>query len=152
MELDERERQILRTLQVEGRLSNVELAERIGLSESPCFRRVRRLEQSGIICGYSAVVDQRKLGLMITAYVQVATENQSDAATREFIDCVLAEEHIIECHAMSGGHDYLMKVVARSIDHFSELCMQRILRFPGVKSIESGFSLREIKMSRALPV
>lgn len=151
MELDTTERHILRLLQSHGRMSNVELAERVGLSESPCFRRVRQLEQSGLIRGYAAVVDQRLLGLQVTAFVQVTMEKQPDAATEAFIAEVQAEEHIVECYATSGSHDYLMKVVARSIDHFSELCMQRILKFPGVMHVESSFSLKDIKHSRVLP-
>jgi Lrp/AsnC family leucine-responsive transcriptional regulator len=151
MELDPVERQILRLLQSDGRLSNVALAERVGLSESPCFRRVKRLEDAGLIRGYSAVVDQRLLGLTVTAFVLVTMEKQPDAATEAFIAEVQAEEHIVECYATSGSHDYLMKVVARSMDHFSELCMQRILKFPGVMHVESSFSLREIKHSRVLP-
>ena len=151
MKLDDRERQILRALQLDGRLTNVELAEKVGLSESPCFRRVKQLEQAGVITGYCAIVDQRQLGLLVTAYVQVIMEKQTDTSTRRFAECVLAEEHIMECYAMSGSHDYLMKVVAHSIDHFSELCMQRILKFPGVKSVESSFNLKAIKLSRVLP-
>ncbi len=152
MELDAAEREILRLLQSHGRMSNVELAERIGLSESPCFRRVRQLEGSGLIKGYAAVVDQRLLGLEVTAFVLVTMEKQPDAATEAFIAAVQAESHIVECYATSGSHDYLMKVVARSIDHFSELCMQRILKFPGVMHVESSFSLKEIKHSPGLPV
>lgn len=151
MELDAAERQILRLLQGDGRLSNVALAERVGLSESPCFRRVKRLEEAGLIRGYAAVVDQRLLGLSVTAFVLVTMEKQPDAATEAFIAEVEAEEHIVECYATSGSHDYLMKVVARNIDHFSELCMQRILKFPGVMHVESSFSLKEIKHSRVLP-
>lgn len=151
MDLDPTERQILRLLQSDGRLSNVALAGRVGLSESPCFRRVKQLERSGLIKGYAAVVDQRLLGLEVTAFVLVNMEKQPDAATEAFIAAVGAEEHIVECYATSGPHDYLMKVVARSIDHFSELCMQRILKFPGVHHVESSFSLKEIKHSRVLP-
>jgi len=151
MELDATERQILRLLQTDGRMSNVTLAEQIGLSESPCFRRVKRLEEAGLIRGYSAIVDQRLLGLSVTAFVLVTMEKQPDAATEAFIAEVEAEAHIVECYATSGSHDYLMKVVARSIDHFSELCMQRILKFPGVMHVESSFSLKEIKHSRVLP-
>ncbi|MBK81523.1 MAG: AsnC family transcriptional regulator [Gammaproteobacteria bacterium] len=151
MELDPAERQILRLLQGDGRLSNVALAERVGLSESPCFRRVKRLEEAGLIRGYAAVVDQRLLGFTVTAFVLVTMEKQPDAATEAFIAEVEAEEHIVECYATSGSHDYLMKVVARNIDHFSELCMQRILKFPGVMHVESSFSLKEIKHSRVLP-
>jgi Lrp/AsnC family leucine-responsive transcriptional regulator len=151
MEFDPTERQILRLLQQDGRMSNVALAERVGLSESPCFRRVKRLEEAGVIAGYAALVDQRKLGLDVTAWVQVTMEKQPADATDAFVAAVQAEDHIVECHAMSGSQDYLMKVVARSIDHFSELCMDRILKFPGVMHVESAFSLKEIKHARVLP-
>ncbi len=152
MKIDRAEREILQVLQTEGRISNVELAERAGLSESPCFRRVRQLEESGVIKGYAARLDQRLLGLQVTAFVQVSLDKQDDRKQRDFLARVEAEEHIVECHAMSGSHDYLLKVVARSMDHFSELSMQRILKFPGVKNIESNFSLMAIKESSALPV
>ena len=151
MALDTVETKILSALQIDGRMSNVELAEQVGLSESPTFRRVKQLEKQGVIQGYSANVDQRKLGLEVTAYVQVTMEKQPDSATDAFHTRVDLEPHIIECHAMSGSHDYLMKVVARNIDHFSEICMQRILKFPGVLHVESSFSLKEIKHSRVLP-
>jgi Lrp/AsnC family leucine-responsive transcriptional regulator len=88
----------------------------------------------------------------VTAFVQVSLDKQDDRKQRDFLASVEAEEHIVECHAMSGSHDYLLKVVARSMDHFSELSMQRILKFPGVKNIESNFSLMAIKESSALPV
>lgn len=151
MKFDRVEKQILTLLQEHGRISNVELAEQIGLSESPTFRRVRQLEDAEVIRGYGALIDQRKLGLEVTAFVQVSMEKQPDSATDAFHERVNAEPHIVECHAMSGNHDYLMKVVAQNIDHFSELCMQRILKFPGVRHVESSFSLAEIKNSRVLP-
>lgn len=151
MRLDETERRILRALQADGRLSNVALADRVGLSESPCHRRVRQLEAAGVITGYAALVDQRRLGLDVTAWVQVTMERQPDRATEAFLARVREEPHIVECHAMSGAHDYLMKVVARSIDHFSELCMEGILKYPGVLHVESSFSLREVKHARVLP-
>ena len=132
-------------------MSNVELAEKIGLSESPCFRRVKKLERDGVIARYSAVVDQRTLGFSVSAFVLVNMDKQPDAATDGFLARVVAEPHIVECHAMSGSHDYIMKVLARDIDHFSELVMQRILKYPGVRHVESSFSLGEIKHSRVLP-
>jgi Lrp/AsnC family leucine-responsive transcriptional regulator len=152
MKLDRAERDILRILQRQGRISNVELAEQVALSESPCFRRVRRLEEGGLISSYAARLDQRKLGLQVTAFVQVSLDKQDDRIQHDFLARVEAEEHIVECHAMSGSHDFLLKVVAYSMDHFSELSMQRILKFPGVKNIESNFSLMAIKESNALPV
>ena len=152
MKLDRKEREILQVLQTEGRISNVELADRVGLSESTCFRRVKRLEESGLIQGYAARLDQRQLGLQVTAFVQVSLDQQDDRKQRDFLTRVEAEEHIVECHAMSGSHDFLLKVLAYSMDHFSELSMQRILKFPGVKNMESNFSLMAIKQSAAMPV
>ena len=152
MNLDRSEKQILRLLQAEGRLSNVELAHRVGLSESPCLRRMKRLEETRLISGYAAVLDQRKLGLDVTAFVRVIVDKRKESDTQKFLALVDAEEHIVECHAMSGSYDYLLKVVARNIDHFAELSMHGILKFPGVSNIESSFSLKEIKASRALPV
>jgi Lrp/AsnC family leucine-responsive transcriptional regulator len=135
--LDRAERSILFELQRQGRLANVELAQRVGLSESPCLRRVRALEERGLIAGY--------------AFVQVSLE-KDDQRREAFLTRVENEEHIVECHAMSGAYDYLLKVVARSIDHFSELVMQGILRFDGVKDIESSFSLQTVKESAPLPL
>ncbi|WP_372760456.1 Lrp/AsnC family transcriptional regulator [Litorivivens sp.] len=151
MSLGRKEKDILRILQRNGRISNADLAQQVGLSDSPCFRRVKQLEANGLISGYAAIVDQRKLGLEVTAFVQVTMEKQTDSDTEKFIACVEAEEHIVECFATSGSHDYLMKVVARNIDHFSELTMRRILKYPGVKNVESSFSLLEIKNNRVLP-
>ena len=151
MDMDKWKKHILALLQADGRMSNVQLAESIGLSESPTFRRVRQLEQAGVIRGYAAVVDQRRLGLEVTAFVLVIMERQPDSNTEDFHARVRDEPHIIECHAMSGSHDYLMKLVARNMDHFSALCMERILKFPGVQHVESNFSLRTIKDSRVLP-
>ena len=149
--LDRVEREILRILQRDGRMANVELAARVGLSESPCLRRVRALEDRGIISGYAARVDQRSIGLQVTAFVQVSLE-KDDQRTRDFLDAVAAEDYIVECHAMSGSYDYLLKIVARSMDHFSELALRGILRFPGVQDIESSFSLATVKHDGPLPI
>ena len=150
--LDSAETAILRVLQSRGRMSNVELAELVGLSESPCFRRVKSLEERGGISGYRAQLDQRALGLQVTAFVLLNLEKQDDRKQRAFLASVEAEEHIVECHAMSGSHDYLLKVVARSMEHFSQLSMERILKFPGVTNIESNFSLLAVKENAGLPV
>lgn len=152
MEYDRTERRILEVLQQHGRMSNVELAQAVGLSESPCLRRVRSLEETGVIAGYGARLDQRLVGLQVTAFVQVQLDKHDDKKTRAFLDRVDAEPHIIECHAMSGAYDYLLKVVAQSMDHFSALSMREILRFPGVKHIESSFSLHTVKASAPLPI
>ena len=152
MKLDRAERQILHVLQLEGRISNVDLAERVGLSESPCFRRVKRLEDCGLIASYGAKIDNSALGLQVTAFVQITLEKHDDHKREAFLDCVKAEAHIVECHVMSGSYDFLLKVVAYSMDHFSKLSMQRILKFPGVSNMESHFSLMAIKRDAPLPV
>ncbi|GAA6153669.1 Lrp/AsnC family transcriptional regulator [Pseudoteredinibacter isoporae] len=146
------EKAILGALQRQGRMSNVELAQQVGLSESPCFRRVKQLEDDKVITAYCAVVDQRRLGLEVTAFVQVDLEQGSEADTDDFMAAVRAEEYITECYAMSGEYDYLLKVVARNIDHFGEISMKRILKFPGVKNIVSSFNLLEVKNTRQLPL
>lgn len=152
MKLENLEKKILTTLQTQGRISNVELAERVGISESPCFRRVKAMEESGLIEGYGARLNQRALGLQVTAFVQVSLEKQDDSVLLKFLQQVEAEDHIIECHAMSGSHDYLLKVVANSMDHYSALSMQHILKFPGVTNMESNFSLLAVKEGSPLPV
>lgn len=152
MTIDRIEQQILETLQADGRISNVQLAERVGLSESPTFRRVKMLEEGGLIRGYVALLDQRLIGLQVTAYVSVRMDQQPDREHNAFHDRVAEEPHIIECHAMSGAFDFLMKVVARDMDHFAELVMQDILKYPGVAHVESSFSLQAVKQSHSLPV
>ncbi len=152
MQFDRAERDILSLLQREGRLPNVEIAQRVGLSESPCLRRIRGLEQAGVIEFYSARLNQRLIGLQVTAFVAASLEKRDDAKRDAFVSRVRAEEYIVECHAMTGSYDYLMKVVATSMDHFSDLCMNHILHFPGVTNIESQFSLQVVKHSAGLPV
>lgn len=152
MQIEKTDALILRALQTNGRMSNVELAQRVGLSESPCLRRVKQLEENGVISRYFAELDQRQLGLEVTAFVQVNLDQRSTAETDKFLEAVRKEEHITECYATSGDHDYLLKVVACNIDHFGELSMQRILKFPAVKNIVSSFSLQEVKNSRTLPI
>ncbi len=150
--MDATERQILKSLQEDGRISNVQLSEAVGLSESPTFRRVKQLEEAGTIQRYVALLDQRAIGLPVTAFVSVRMEQQPDRDRSEFHECVADEPHIVECHAMSGGFDFLMKVVARDMDHFADLVMLEILKFPGIAHVESSFSLRAIKQSHSLPL
>ena len=145
IELDTTDRKILAELQANGRISNTELARKIGLSESPCLRRVRNLEASGLIAGYSALLDHRKLDLEIVAYVQVNLDQRSEADTNAFVKAVTNAPWIVECVAISGTHDYLLKVAARNIDHFGELTMKKLLRFPGVTDVTSNLVLASIK-------
>lgn len=146
------EAKILAALQDNGKLPNAQLADQVGLSESPTFRRVKQLEESGHIQAYVALLEPRRLGLQITAFVSVRMDKQPDNNWSDFHDCVSQEAHIIECHAMSGAFDFLMKVVVRDMDHFSELVMQEILKYPGVAHVESAFSLQAVKQSHKLPL
>lgn len=152
MRLEKAEQKILQALQIDGRMSNVALSEKIGLSESPCFRRVRGLEDAGVISGYGAKLNRRAIGLQITAFIQITIDKQDEKKKCDFQSSVQEEEHIVECHTMSGRHDYLLKVVARSMDHFSKVLLQNILNFPGVRNIESNFSLLAVKEEGELPV
>ncbi len=144
-DLDLTDRKILTELQADGRISNTELSRKVGLSESPCLRRVRKLEEDGVITGYSTLLDRRKLGLEIVAYVQVNLDQRSEADTNAFVQAVRKAPWIVECVAISGTHDYLLKVAARNIDHFGELTMKKLLRFPGVTDVTSNLVLASIK-------
>ena len=144
-ELDVTDQKILAELQANGRISNTDLSQKVGLSESPCLRRVRKLEDDGVIAGYSALLNHRKLGLDMVAYVQVNLDQRSEADTNAFVKAVQKAKWIVECVAISGSHDYLLKVAARNIDHFGELTMKKLLRFPGVTDVTSNLVLASIK-------
>ena len=144
-DLDLTDRKILTVLQADGRISNTELSRKVGLSESPCLRRVRNLEEDGVIAGYSALLDHRKLGLEMGAYVQVNLDQRTEADTNAFVQAVRKAPWIVECVAISGTHDYLLKVAARNIDHFGELILKKLLRFPGVTDVVSNLVLASIK-------
>ena len=144
-ELDPTDRKILAALQANGRMSNTDLSRKVGLSESPCLRRVRKLENDGVIAGYSALLDHRKLDLEIVAYVQVNLDQRSEADTNAFVKAVKKASWIVECVAISGTHDYLLKIAARNIDHFGLLTMKKLLRFPGVTDVTSNLVLASIK-------
>lgn len=145
IDLDVTNRKILTELQADGRISNTDLSRKVGLSESPCLRRVRNLEEDGVIARYSALLDHRKLGLEIVAYVQINLDQRSEADTNAFVKAVKNAPWVVECVAISGTHDYLLKVAARNIDHFGELTMKKLLRFPGVTDVTSNLVLASIK-------
>jgi Lrp/AsnC family leucine-responsive transcriptional regulator len=150
MQLDSIDRRILSRLQQEGRLTNVELATQIGLSASPCLRRVKQLENSGVIAGYAARLDRRKLGLDILAFVEVQMERHSNIDA--FREAVRAEPSVVSCFAMTGAFDFLLGVVTTSLDDFAAFTMQRLLRMPGVKDVRSSFVLEAVKDASALPL
>ena len=151
-QLDRIDRRMLEELQRDGRLPATELAERVGLSPTPCLRRLRQLEDDGVISGYTAVVDPQKLDLGIVAYIELKLDQRSEADTAAFPEAVLAEPAIIECYALTGTIDYLLKVAVRDLEEFSELTMHKILRYPGVRSITSGLMLQVLKQQRGYPI
>lgn len=146
------EKRMLQVLQREGRISNVDLARKVGLSESPCLRRLKQLEDAGIIKSYAALLDAKRLGFDVTAFIQVSMDRRSEEVRNEFTQAIEREPLIVECYAVSGGYDYLLKVVATDLDAFSDFVMGGLLQFAGVKDITSGFVLKEVKASTALPL
>lgn len=153
MQLDRYDRQILRQLQDDGRLSNQELADRIGLSPSPCLRRVRALEEAGIIAGYRALVDAKALGLSLMALIHISMDQHTPERFDGFEAAVKDIPEIIECLLITGqAADYQLKAVVRDMDAFQELLLNRITRIPGVTGVHSSFVLRRVVDKTALPI
>lgn len=150
--MDQTDRKILSELQSEGRLSSQALAERVGLSTTPCWRRVKKLEEQGVICNTVALLDPRRIGLEVTAVAEVSLAEHDDAAVREFEQVVADRAEILECHTMSGGHDYHLKVVSKTIAEYEALLREHIIPCRAVKSVNSSFVLRCNKFTTALPL
>lgn len=147
--LDGIDRSILRELQRNGRLSIQELSERVGLSPSPCARRVRLLEEAGVLAGYAALVDEAKLGFGVTVFVSVKLDRQIDEALKHFETAVAGYPEVVDCWLMTGSRDYLMRVVVADLAAFEAFLTQRLTRAPGVSSIESSIPLRRVKSGTA---
>ncbi len=150
--LDAIDRRILRSLQENARISNVELAREVGLSPSPCLRRVRDLEESGIIRRYVALLDPAALGLPVSVFVQVSLERQIEDALETFEAAVLARPEVMECYLMTGDADYLLRVVVPDLTAYERFLMDSLTRVPGVSSIRSSFALKQVKYRTALPI
>lgn len=150
--LDRYDIAILRELQADARLSNVELAGRIGLSAAPTWRRVRRLEDQGFITGYRAVIDRRQIGLGVLAFVRLDAERNTGAATRELEDAIRRLPEVTACHYISGAGTFELRVVATDLDAFSRFSIETLLNLPHVKDIHTSFSLGEVKAGGALPL
>jgi Lrp/AsnC family leucine-responsive transcriptional regulator len=153
-ELSRADRQILEILQRDGRISNVELANRIGMSPSPCLRRVRDLEESGIIERYVAIVDRAKVGIGLVAHVELKVPQLTATGTlhERLRDAINKEPSVIGCFMTTGRFDFLLKVVARDMDEFSQLALTRLLRLPGVHDMESSFVLNVVKDTTSVPI
>jgi Lrp/AsnC family leucine-responsive transcriptional regulator len=150
--LDALDTKILAALQQDGRLSNVELAEQVGLSPSPCLRRVKRLEEEGYIAGYKAKVDRRRLGLGMTVFVGVKFDTHRDANARAFQEAVLTFPEVVACHMVSGEMDFLVEVVVADLTAYDAFLSRTLLRLPMVRDIRSNFAIRTVKSDGALPV
>jgi Lrp/AsnC family leucine-responsive transcriptional regulator len=153
MELDRFDRRILEVLQVEGRISNQELAERIGLSASPCLRRVRTLEEAGIIVGYRALLDARRLGLTLLALVHISMDRHTPERFENFEKSVRSLPEVLECLLITGQEaDYQLKVIVRDMDAYQTLLLNKITRIEGVSGVHSSFVLRRVVDKTALPI
>jgi Lrp/AsnC family leucine-responsive transcriptional regulator len=153
MEIDRYDRRILDELQRNGRISNQELAERIGLSPAPCLRRVRALEQSGLIAGYRALLDARQLGLSLMALIHISMDRHTPERFANFDKLVAEMPEVMECLLITGQDaDYQLKVVVRDMDAFQALLLERITRIEGVSGVHSSFVLRRVVDKTAFPL
>jgi Lrp/AsnC family transcriptional regulator, leucine-responsive regulatory protein len=150
--LDDIDRKILSVLQTEGRITNQELADLVGLSPSPCLRRVRHLEQSGVIANYVALLDPNAVGLGVTAFVRVRLNAQDDIQLARFETAIAAFSEVMECYLMTGDSDYQIRVLVGSLQEFEDFLRQKLTRLPGVSQVTSSFALRPIVYRTALPV
>ena len=150
--LDRYDLAILQALQADARLSNAELASRIGLSAAPTWRRVKWLEEQGYITGYRAEIDRRKIGLGVLAFVRLDAERNNSESTRELEDAIRARPEVVACHYISGAGTFELHVVATDLDAFSRLAMDVLFKLPNVKDLHTSFSLGEVKAGAALPL
>ncbi len=150
--LDKFDLAILQHLQTDGRLTNTELAQRVGLSAAPCWRRVRALEEAGYITGYRAVLDRRKIGLGVLAFVRLDAERNTGDATRALEQAIRALPEVIACHYISGAGTFELEVVAQDLDSFSRFALNSLINLPNVKDLHTSFSLGEVKAAGELPL
>jgi Lrp/AsnC family leucine-responsive transcriptional regulator len=149
---DATDRKILELLQANGRLSINELAAKVGLSPSPCLRRVRMLERDGVISRYVAVLDQRAVGLPVSVFVSIKLEKQKQESLDRFEKAIERWPEVLECYLMTGSRDYWMRVVVPDLDAYERFVKQKLTRIEGIASIESSFALQQVKYTNVLPV
>ncbi|BDT70542.1 leucine-responsive regulatory protein [Comamonadaceae bacterium OS-4] len=153
MNIDRYDQQILEILQVDGRIANQDLADRIGLSPSPCLRRVRALEESGLILGYRAMLDAKKLGLSLIALVHISMDRHTPERFANFEASVAVLPEVLECLLITGQDaDYQIKVAVKDMDHYQALLLNKLTRIDGVTGVHSSFVLRRVIDRTALPV
>lgn len=150
--MDALDRKILGALQTEARLTTLQLAERVGLSASPCARRVRLMEEAGIIKGYVAVIDQKAVGLPVSVFASIKLERQREEELDRFARAVAQWPEVLDCYLMTGQRDFLMRIVVRDLEAYERFLKDKLTRLDGVASIESSFALDQVKRSSALPL
>jgi len=151
-QLDAIDRRILAELQGDGRMTVQQLAERVGLSASPCARRVRLLEQAGVIKGYVAVLDQAQIGLPISAFASIKLARQHEEDLDSFASAVSRWPEVVDCYLMTGQRDYLMRIVVRDLEAYERFLKEKLTRLSNVASIETSFALGQVKRSDHLPL
>ena len=149
--MDSKDRQILKELQADGRLSNQDLSERVNLSPSPCLRRLRLLEEAGTITGYTALVDQKAWGLPVTVFIRIKLERHSDDAVQAFEKAIIAMPQVMDCWLMTGRSDYLLRVIAADLDDYEQFVRRELQRVPGIASIDTSFAYGRVKHAQVLP-
>ena len=152
VDLDAIDRKMLRELQADGRVTNADLARRVNLSESACLRRLRALEEAGVIGRYAAIINERAVGLPISVFVTVTLSSQSEAALSAFEEAVTAAPEVMECYLMTGGADYLLRLVVRDVDDLERVHSKTLTRLPGVHRVSSSVAMRPVVKRAALPV
>jgi Lrp/AsnC family transcriptional regulator, leucine-responsive regulatory protein len=150
--MDATDREILRLLQDDGRLSNAALAARVHLSPSPCLRRLKRLEDEGVIERYRAILDRRRVGLDLTVFVEIKVEGHTDETATQLQDTFRAMDEVVACHIVSGPADFLLEVVVPDLEHYERLLLGRLLKMRGVNDVRSNFAIRTVKSNGPLPL
>jgi Lrp/AsnC family leucine-responsive transcriptional regulator len=149
--MDPIDQKILKELQLDGRLTNHELSDRVGLSPSPCLRRVRALEKAGVINGYSANLNQEACGFPINAFVSVRLDKPNDEVMKKFEKGIQSLSEVLECYLITGTQDYLLRVVARSLKSYESFMRNELTKLPHIQSIESSFAFGQVKQQTVLP-
>ncbi|HAU5563617.1 TPA: Lrp/AsnC family transcriptional regulator [Serratia fonticola] len=152
MSLSKTDIQILEHLQQDARVTNQDLADAIGLSASPTWRKVRKLEEDEVIQSYRAVLNRRKIGLNVMVFVRVSIDSHSEAEARKFEAEVTALENVVSCYSIGGDADFLLQVVSADMDAYADFAMSVIRRLPGIKEMQSMFVLKEVKGMTGLPL
>ncbi|SFO08544.1 DNA-binding transcriptional regulator, Lrp family [Candidatus Pantoea varia] len=152
MALSTTDMKILEILQDDARVTNQVLAEKINVSASPCWRKVRKLEEDEVIQGYRAVLDRKKIGLGVMVFIRVVIDSHSEAEARKFEEEVTALEDVVACYSIGGDADFLLQIVALDLDSYADFAMSVVRRLPGIKEMQSMFVLKEIKPLVSYPI